>query len=712
MNFNNSFKNENEIVLDSKYSTKVFKLYENHILIKEGSYNNTIYLDKEFNIENLYYVEVDKQYIEISKHNLFDSDKFINKYNFNGELGCIFNSNNITFKVWSPTKSKINLNIYQTGHEQDLIQSFSMIKNKKGVFEISIDKSFNNFYYTYSVFDNLYIEKYVEVNDIYSKSCGVNGIRGLITDLSSTINLSNLNYVHRKFNEAIVYELHIRDLSTDDTFNGSTSSKGKFLGLIEEDTTLTQDEMLVSTGFNHIKKLGVTDVQLLPIFDAFMVDESRLEDPSYHNIKNGIFNWGYMGLNFNTLEGSYSTNPYDGLVRVNEFKSIVKKYSENNIGIIMDVVYNHTAFSNESNFNILVPGYYHRLKDNQFSNGSGCGNETASERYMMSKFIIDSMCFWAKEYHLSGFRFDLMQIHDINTLNKLQKELRKINPNILIYGEPWNGGNSPLSSELQASKRNLYKLKNIGAFNDEIRDGVRGSVFIHDDGGFVQGNASDKMLEQVKYGIVGGCFHKQIDQYYLDNGFWHSSVNKCVNYASAHDNHTLWDKLTLSTNCSIEERKEMLKQINAIIILSQGLTFLHAGVEFARSKPNEDGSLEENSYESSDYTNKIRWSNKIVFNDVYKFTKDLIKFKRNNKDFILCDKKINTIEFLECTKECISYSIDNKFLIIHNISKTNINLLQSYDIIMKENKFNFNKETAICGDYILKKNSSYIFKPL
>lgn len=708
INFKNCFTSFTELIVDSKFANKNFELYENHFLIKEGLINNSI-STKEINLNYLYYLKIDNLLIEISKHNLYDTQKFNSLFNYKGNLGCIFSDTSISFKVFAPTKFHINLNIYKTGHNDDLVQSIQMKKNK-GIFEVEVGKSFENFYYTYSVFDNIDINKKHEVVDPYAKTTGVNGLRAMITDLSSTKKI-NSNYPKRKFNEAIVYELHTRDLTIDESWNGNDEHRGKFLGLIEDDTTYSNGKKVVRTGFCHIKELGVTDVQLLPIFDFFMVDETRLNDPSYKDIRNGIFNWGYMGLNFNTLEGSYSTNPYDGLVRVNEFKEVVETYNNNNIGIIMDVVYNHTAFSEESNFNILVPGYYHRLNNNTFSNASACGNETASERYMMRKFMVESIVFLAKEYHLSGFRFDLMQVHDVDTMNLISKELKKIDSSILIYGEPWSGGTSTLPLELQAGKLNLFKMKNIGAFNDELRDGIKGSVFDFKNPGFVQGYADEKMVEQIKYGIVGGVTHPQINFNLLNDGAWHNSSSKCVNYASAHDNHTIWDKLTLSSNVSIEQRKEMQKQINATVLLSQGLSFIHAGSEFCRSKPKRDGSLEDNSYDSCDYTNKIRWNDKIENYDVFKFNKELIKFRKENNVFHLDDKRNLNINFINYSKEYISFIIENKYLIIINSNfETTITLSNVYQIIIENNVYLYDKKMAYLGDYHLTKNSINILK--
>ncbi len=707
MNLKNYFTNYSEIILEQCYLGKDFNLFEGNKLIKSGKVSSSIILDSNIDLEKLYVIEIEGNKLEVFKYRLYDTKEFNNLFNTTNEMGCIISKKDISFRVFAPTKFKLNLNVFKTGNENDLIKSFNMTKNG-GVFETTIDKEYENCYYTYSVFDNV-TNKETQVCDPYAKTTGVNGVRAMITDLSNTIKIT-AKYPQRAFNEAIVYELHTRDLSVAASWNGKDEYRGKFLGLIEENTTFTSNGKTVSTGFDHIKELGVTDVQLLPIFDFFMVDETRCNDETYHGIRNGIFNWGYMGLNFSTLEGSYSTNPYDGLSRVNEFKQVVQKYNENNIGIIMDVVYNHTAFSEESNFHTLVPSYYHRMNADKFSDASACGNETASERFMTRRFIVESLVFLAKEYHLSGFRFDLMQIHDVDTMNLITEELSKIDSSILVYGEPWTGGPSVLDENLQAGKRNLVKMPKVGAFNDEIRDGVKGSVFDFKIPGFVQGAANSKMVEQIKYGIVGGIQHPQINKDYLDSGFWHTSSMKCVNYSSAHDNHTIWDKLTLSSNVSIGERKEMHKQTNAIVLLSQGLAFIHAGAELCRSKPTLDGELEDNSYDSSDFTNKIRWEDKITNLDVFEFHKDLIKFRKDNNCFKLNDKEILNINFYKANEKYISFNIDKYLIIFNCFNDSDITLDKNYSVIMENNRFVEGNKTASQGDYSLKSNGTYILK--
>ncbi|HPG44026.1 MAG TPA: alpha-amylase family glycosyl hydrolase, partial [Acholeplasmataceae bacterium] len=341
--------------------------------------------------------------------------------------------------LWAPISSAVTLNLYQTGTPANYggsdtpTQTIPMIKGDQGVYMVEVNQSLHGTYYTYSVTNG---SSTYEVIDPYAKSSGVNGLRGLVVDFSQ-INPEGFEYNDRpdnmnSYTDAIIYELHVRDLTTHSSWNGTEANRGKYLGLIEKGTSYQG----VSTGFDHIVELGVTHVQLLPFFDYGVVDETKVGDVGYN-----AFNWGYMPLNFNVLEGTYSSDPYNGLTRVIEMKQVVQAFHEENIRINMDVVYNHTGLSADSNFNLIIPGYYHRKTDTgAFSNGSGTGNETASERYMVRKFMVDSVLFWATEYNLSGFRFDLMALHDIETMELIAEELHAIDPTIMVYGEPWMGG--------------------------------------------------------------------------------------------------------------------------------------------------------------------------------------------------------------------------------------------------------------------------------
>ena len=409
-----------------------------------------------------------------------------------------------------------------------------MKKSKGGTWVAVLQGEQKGKFYTFRVqINNQWLN---EVPDPYAKAVGVNGKRAMVIDQSDTNpdgwkddkapGLKNAT-------DAVIYELHIRDASI--ASNSGITNKGKFLGLTEKGTTNNDG---LATGLDHLKELGVTHVHLLPFYDFLSVDETKLDQPQY--------NWGYEPLNYNVPEGSYATDPYDGATRIKEMKELVKSFHENGLSVVMDVVYNHTMLTEDSYFNQLVPGYYYRqTKEGKFSNATACGNETASERPMMRKFMIESLKYWVKEYHIDGFRFDLMGVHDIETMNIIAKELRRIKPDILLYGEGWTAGASPLPESKRALKRFAYKLDNIAVFSDDIRDGIKGSVFVNEEKGFASGRPG--MEESIKFGIVASCKHPQVD--YSQSQLFKSPLchdpSNTITYAECHDNHVLWDKLAI-----------------------------------------------------------------------------------------------------------------------------------------------------------------------
>lgn len=597
---------------------------------------------------------------------IYDSEAFEEAFAYDGDdLGAVTSDNSTSFKLWAPISSKVVLNLYETGTPANMggsdtkIKSVDMTKAEKGIWSATLDGNLHGTYYTYSVTNGT---NTFEVVDPYAKSAGVNGKRGMVVDFSQ-VNPEGFEYNSRADvidnpTDAIIYEVHVRDLTAHSSWGGPSEYSGTFMGLTVNGTTYTGNGVTVSTGLDHIKELGVTHVQLLPIYDHGVIDES-LEVPNY--------NWGYMPLNYNVPEGSYSTNAFDGSVRITELKKATTALNNNGIGVIMDVVYNHTGPSADSNLNLIVPGYYYRMtSDGNFHNGSGCGNETASERYMMSKFIVDSVKFWATEYNLSGFRFDLMALHDIDTMNNVYNELVQIFPDILVYGEPWTGGTSPLNSNIAADKTNLEDMPNVGAFNDEIRDGIKGSVFSASEGGFIQGSNKHDTINKIKYGVVGGINHPQVDNSVLSyQRAWHTSPVQTINYVSAHDNNTLWDKIMLSTtNKQKDLRVEMQKQANAMVLTSQGIPFIHAGAEMLRSKPAVDGGYDENSHESPIETNQIRWDYKVRDNnlDTFNYYKGMIALRKAHPAFRMTEEQdiLNNVRFIyENQQGVVAYTISN-----------------------------------------------------
>jgi len=534
------------------------------------------------------------------------------------DLGLTFTPKKSVFKLYAPPAAKVVLRFYEKGEGGQATEAINMQRSENGVWETSINENLEGQYYT---FQTLIKEKWgEEVPDPYVKAVGVNGRRGQVIDFAKTNPVGwgkDTKSALKNPTDAILYELHIRDLSMNE--NSGIQHKGKFLGLTE---TGTKSRDGAATGIDHIKALGVTHVHLLPSYDYMSIDESKLEANN--------FNWGYDPQNYNVPEGGYSTNPYDGAVRVKEFKEMVKTLHDNGLRVVLDVVYNHTGVTEGSNFNQLLPGYYYRQNsEGGFSNASACGNETASDRPMMRKFIIESVKHWVNEYHLDGFRFDLMGIHDIETMNQISAALHEIDPSIFIYGEGWTGGDSPLPENERALKKYTHRIKGVAAFSDDIRDGLKGSVFDAPDRGFASGKPN--MEESVKFGIVASTQHPQInyEKVNYSNEPWAAQPSQAISYVSCHDNHTLWDRLINSQPAASEATKiNMAILANTVVLTSQGIPFLHAGVEMLRTKNGE-----ENSFKSPDAINQLDWSRKTKYLYVFETYQKLIQLRKNHPAF-------------------------------------------------------------------------------
>lgn len=691
-----SFISTSDIKVSLTNIGESYEILSNNIVINTGeitakNFNVTI---GEIDLRNSYEIKVkfndNLTYTSpISIEQLYDTDTFIDNYTYNGTLGVIINSDETIFRIWAPTSQGVTLNLYKQGHpnfdnlgnkSDELLpfETHELNAIENGAWEISLPKNLHNTYYTFTV-DQGSLKN--EVVDPYAYSTGANGLRGLIVDFEK-INPNNWIYNKRpqtikNLTDYIVYELHVRDLTSHESWNGNEDYRGKFMGLTQSGTTYTNNlGTTVTTGLDHLVELGINAVQFLPIFDFGYVDETRANDPSYTE----IFNWGYMPSNFNTLEGSYSTNPFDGLSRIKEFKNAVLSLHNNNIRVIMDVVYNHTGESESSNFNKILPGYYHRLTENGgFSNGSGTGNETSSERPMMRKFIVDSIEFWTKEYNLSGFRFDLMGLHDIETMNAIRELVDEIDETIVLYGEPWTGGTSTLDSNLAADKGNVINMNNIGAFNDTFRDSVKGRIDTQEHG-FIQGNFSNSVINNVKYGIVGGINHSGLNN---STEIWHSNPNKTINYVSAHDNLTLRDQLAYSGITNDRTLQRMQQQANSIVLTSQGISFIHAGADFMRSKPKDEtsdeneilGGFDKNTYNRSDQVNQLRWDKKAEFANVFNYYKGMIAINKTYPHFRMTnsDDIRNNLQFIEVGNGGIGYKItkDDIIVVVIHMSNTN-----------------------------------------
>lgn len=581
------------------------------------------------------------------------------------DLGVIYSKEKTTFKLWSPNAEEVVLRLYDESIGGSSTDEISLEKADKGVWTTDIKDDIKNKYYTFQIKGDGKWNS--EEADPYAKAVGVNGKRGMVIDLRDTDpegwdedKRPELNGVE----DIILYEIQVRDMSIDES--SGISNKGKFTGLSEFGTKNGDG---LSTGIDHIKEMGVTHVHILPAFDFRSIDETKPELNKY--------NWGYDPQNYNVPEGSFSTNPYDGKVRVKEFKEMVKAFHEAGLRVVLDVVYNHTGYTHESNFDQLVPGYYYRQwKDGKYSDASACGNETASDREMMRKFIVESVVYWAEEYHLDGFRFDLMGIHDIETMNDIDKAVKEVDSSIFVYGEGWTAGDSPLPVADRAIKANASKLTTIAVFSDDIRDGIKGSWNNHESKGYVSGNLEKR--EDVRFGIIASTQHPDLDYSKVDyvKEAYSKSPLQTISYVSCHDNHTLYDKLKASNKeASEEEIIKMSKLSNTIVLTSQGIPFLHAGVEMGRTKQGV-----ENSYESHDSINKIDWSLKTKNSELVNYYKGLIKLRNDHPAFKMTSSELiqKNLKFdNNDDKEVISYTINGEAVndkwkqikVILNVSK-------------------------------------------
>lgn len=596
----------------------------------------------------------------ISDFAAFDRD---NTY-YGSDLGAVIDGDVTRFKVWSPCSYCVFINLYADGEGQNLIETLPMRRIENGVWYIEFERSLDGTFYTYT-FE--YDMRRFEARDVYAKACGINGERGAVVELSSTNPVgweSSSRIKLQNPTDAVICEAHVRDFSSGEYSGVSAEHKGKFLAFTEKNTTCGSSKTCLS----HLKELGITHVQLLPIFDFFTVDEAHPEKKQY--------NWGYDPKNFNCPEGSYSTDPFDPKCRIKELKQLIMALHNEGIGVVMDVVYNHTYQTLDSPFQIAMPFYYHRTKNGVFTNGSGCGNETASDHKMMQKYIVDSVLYWANEYKLDGFRFDLMGLIDIDTVNLIRDKLNEIDPAILMYGEGWTGGESALNSHRLCYKFNSYDFGRVGLFNDNLRDALKGSAFHSSDRGYVSGNFYTTTT--VKRGLVGSVPHYMITG--NNEACWAYEPTQAINYVEAHDNMTLWDKLTVSakSDYSAEQRRDMDKLCAAAVILAQGVPFLQLGQEFLRSKPRlfpagqspkSDGdAFEWDSYNKPDFTNSVRWEQKDVNRDVFDYYRALIRLRLSHPLFRLPNKAL--------AEEYISFPDSGDFnIIIERLSNADETLL-------------------------------------
>ncbi len=539
----------------------------------------------------------------------YSSDKFEKDFTYEGDDLGLTVGEELTFKVWAPMAEKVMLNIYETGdaNVQDLLERQEMLAGEQGVFSYTAGKELLGRYYTYTVTRD---GRETEAVDPYARSTGVNGNRAMILDLSTTNpegwEEDKNPHAKEKITDAVIYELHIRDLSADQS--SGIKNTGKYLGLTETGTKTPDGK---ATGIDHIRELGVTHVHLLPFYDYGSIDESLEYDPD-------TYNWGYDPVNFNVPEGSYATDAFDGAVRVREVKQMVKAMHEKGLSVVMDVVYNHVYSADDFCFNRIVPGYFSRVNGTgAYSSGSFCGNDTASERPMVRKYIVDSVLYWATEYHLDGFRFDLVGLLDVTTINAIVNAVHAVRPDVIFYGEGWNM-NTHLTKwgVLLANQGNSARTPEFAYFNDTARDAIKGDVF-----------------EKSSCGYVSGRKHAVFDtrNSWLARMRWSHNPTQIVQYVSCHDNYTLFDKLSVSRpDLPIETLVRMNNLAAAICLTAQGIPFFMAGEEMLRTKVKADGEFEHNSYASPDEVNAICWSelSNPVVAKTFEYYKGLIAFRK------------------------------------------------------------------------------------
>ncbi len=620
-----------------------------------SSLNNSVVtgkitLGEELDLSKIYTVEIEGYGAKDAvPTKVFDSPAFKERYTYEGDdLGAVLTETGTRFKVWAPTANRVQLKLYEAGNGGDAFETIDMERGEQGVWSAETATGAGT-YYTYLVNTSAGEQEAV---DPYARAVGVNGDRGMVADLDATDpeGFAGDRYYDgiNAYNEAVIWEVHVRDFSNK---LASSQYPGKYLAFTEKGLKNSSGE---AAGIDYLADLGVTHVHLQPVYDFATVDESK---------EGTGFNWGYDPKNYNAPEGSYSTDPFHGEVRIKEFKQMVQALHENGMGVVMDVVYNHT-YSADSCLNRIVPYYYYRYDGmGKLSNGSGCGNETASERPMMRKYIVDSVRYWAEEYHVDGFRFDLMALHDTDTMQAVEQAVHAVNPKAIIYGEGWTGGTTPLMEPLRASQANIRKVTAsegaIGAvsvFNDSIRDGLKGSVFDAKEKGYVSGKVSKGNAENVIFGLTGGIKSKAVSWYVKNNGV--------INYMSCHDNHTLFDRL-LSSNPddSLEARLRMNRFGISIIMIGRGTPFFLAGEELLRTKNGDS-----NSYNSGDEVNNIRWDELAAGTDTMAmrdFYRSLIAMRKANpfltKAELTCTVgRENAIEVLYTEDEkAVAYALVN-----------------------------------------------------
>lgn len=522
------------------------------------------------------------------------------------------------FTLWAPTADEVRLMLYEEGEGGHASETIVMEPSTEGTWTTKVQRDLKGKFYTFNVkIDDKWLGDTPGIN---ARAVGVNGKRAAVIDMRST---DPQGWAEDKRPELkspadiVIYEMHHRDFSIAPS--SGIEHKGKFLALTEEGTKSPEG---LATGIDHLKELGVTHVHILPSYDYASVDETKLNENKY--------NWGYDPQNYNVPDGSYSTDPYTPETRIREFKQMVQALHKAGIRVVLDVVYNHTFNTSDSNFERTVPGYFYRhTPDGNFADGSACGNETASERPMMRKFMIESVLYWANEYHIDGFRFDLMGIHDIETMNQIRSALTAVDPTIYIYGEGWAAKAPQLPQDSLAMKANTYKMPGIAAFSDEMRDALRGPFSNNEQGAFLAGLPGNE--ESIKFGIVGAIEHPQVncDSVNYSKAPWAAEPVQMISYVSCHDDMCLVDRLKASIpGIKPDELARLDKLAQTVVFTSQGVPFMQAGEEVMRDKKGVH-----NSYQSPDSINAIDWTRKAQHADVFEYYKGLIALRKAHPAF-------------------------------------------------------------------------------
>ena len=537
------------------------------------------------------------------------------------------------FALWAPTAEEVSLKLYAEGQGGEPLQTLSMKEDEGGMWRTTVDGDLDGRFYTFDVkVDGAWLG---DTPGVWAKAVGVNGDRAAVVDLDATDPEGwdkDARPELKSFADIIIYEMHHRDFSIDSL--SGVSHRGKFLALTEAGTKSAEGQ---KTGIDHLKELGVTHVHILPSFDYSSVDETKLDVPQY--------NWGYDPKNYNVPEGSYSTDPYQPETRIREFKQMVMALHRAGIRVVMDVVYNHTAVTDGSNFERTVPGYFYRQNpDGTFANASACGNETASEREMMRRYMVESVKYWVEEYHVDGFRFDLMGIHDLTTMRAIRKALDEIDPSIYVYGEGWAAGSPQWPADSLAMKNNIDRLAGVAAFSDEFRDSLRGPFGNDGLGAFLAGLEGHEA--GIRFGLAGGVEHPQVNDGAAHKvpKFWALQPTQFISYVSCHDDMCLADRLKATMpDASPAVRTALHKLAETAVLTSQGVPFIFAGDEVMRDK-----SGVHNSYNSPDSINAIRWELKAKNREVFDYVCGLIDMRRNHPAFRLgdADRVRECLEFL------------------------------------------------------------------